>query len=139
MKLKSVISLLLFLFCFYILFFQPSWLGILLIKNPEFPFGSLISWFIIADLAYFVKSVFSPELKLKQDKKYHIVINGIFVLSIFWGVFSFFLSGNWKWVFSDMTSFIIWAVFSIVLVVLNLILVFILIIKKIRNINWFSI
>lgn len=139
MKLRSVISFLLFILCLYILFFQTSWLGILLIKNPEFPLGSLISWFMIADLAYFVKSVSPAELKFKSVKSYRSIINGILVLSIFWGVFSFALSGNWKWVFTDMTNFIIWAVFSTVLVVLNLVIVLILITKKIRNINWFSV
>lgn len=92
----------------YILFFQAELLGISLNKNSSFPLGTVISWLIVFLYSLF----FYVILPLKKKNLLQKTAKIILMLNVFpgavWGVLSYFLAGNWNFIFEDKTAFNIW-------------------------------
>lgn len=140
-QIKPTIIAFAFLFCLYILFFQAEWLGMLIIKNPEFPLGTLISCFMIIDLSYLVYSIFPVKINSKSTRNMKISMKAFFILSIFWGLFSYLLSGNWKCSFQNINNFYVWVILTFVFVLFPLsVLVFLIfrifLKKKVKQISF---
>lgn len=130
MKLKSAISLILFFFCLYILFFQPEWLGIILSEKLQFPLGTMISWFMIIDFTYFAYYLFPSNFNTQWARKSRKILKYFILFGYLWGVFSYLLAGNWSWVFTNQVNFLIWALITSILIICPLVFVLILIFKK---------
>ena len=130
-QIKPTIFAIAFLFCLYILFFQTEWLGILIIENPEFPLGTLISWFMIIDFTYFVYSLFPTNFNTQWARKSRKILKVFILFGFLWGVFSYILAGNWNWVFTSRVNFLIWVLMTSLLIICPLVFVLILIFKKI--------
>jgi hypothetical protein len=117
MKKISSFALLIFFFtCLYILFFKADWLVIILIQNPLFPLGSLISWLTIIIFALFVYTFLPSYIDITNGKVLKISAKIVVLLAVFWGPLSYFLSGNWTWSFQNKLNFFVWIIFTGILI-----------------------
>ena len=116
-RFKTIFFAVILFCCGYILFFQPEWLGIVLIRKPVVPLGTLISWVLIADYALLVNALNPFQNQIKWNKKFGIIMKIYISLSMLWGVISFLLSGNWLWSFQHQLNFLFWILFTGILVV----------------------
>jgi hypothetical protein len=130
-QIRTLFLAIAFLFCLYILIYQTEWLGIVLFEKLQFPLGTLISWFMIVDLNYFVYSIFPFEIQSNSMRIMKKSIKAFSIISIFWGVFSYLLAGNWQWSFNNMTYFIIWIIITFIFVVYPLVVTVFLVFKRI--------
>ena len=105
----------------YILIFQPEVLSIQLYSKLLLPLGTMISWCAIICISLFFYLI-SPSDNLVARRIKKILFFNM-VLAFLWGVFSYFLSGNWAFSFSNnQIGFKIWVIFSLIVVLLPLII-----------------
>ena len=130
-QLKSIVLLTAFLFGVYIFIFHPEWMGIILIHKPVFPLGTLISWFVVADFSYFVYSILPSNTQTKWERNLKKIMKVFVFLSFFWGVFSYFLAGNWTWSFHNRIYFLIWLIISALFIFSPLIVLVVIIVRKV--------
>lgn len=133
---KIVVLVVILLGCGYVLFFQHEWLGIVLVQKPVVPLGTLISWLLITDYALLVNSFHPFHTQIKLNQKFGLMMKIYVSLSMLWGISSYLLSGNWLWSFQNETKFVIWILYTALLVLFPLIVFMIYLVKKVfRNNN----
>lgn len=123
-----IIWLFLLLF-FYV--FKPEFLILNLFDQPEIPLGTALSWVILATYAFILYWLVNSQNHSKAVKRAKQILLANFILSAFWGVISFYLSGNWMFSFRNSTlNFKIWLAITALVIVLPLLVYSILGIKR---------
>jgi len=129
-KVKTLILLLVFGICLYILFFQPEWLGLVVLNKPLFPLGSLVSWLLIASFTFLVYFIFPENIKNSFDMFLKFVSKLFLFFACGWGLISFFLCGNWSFNFENKTGFFAWIFLTALILIVPLILGVVFLIRK---------
>ena len=130
-KMKSfrfIIPLIVFLGCIYLFAFQPQILLVSVFEGKSIPLGTLVSWLGLIAFVYFFYLIlpFNVNNSIEKILK-RILVLGVY-LSLFWGIVSYFLLGNWGFNFDNSTYSMVWIVLtcSIVLIPVFLTIVFVL-------------
>lgn len=131
MKLISFFLLpLLFVFNLYILFFQAEWLGIAILENPPLPLGTIVSWISIFILPLFIYQVLPLKKETGFEKRAKTFLKVIVISAAAWGIISWLLSGNWTFNFANKTYFMIWILYSALIIFSTLTVFFISVLRK---------
>lgn len=99
-----------------ILLFKSEWLGLSLFDSLSFPLGTIISWFTLILFSLVVYQFACLKRINKFEKYLKILLRVCVIISLFWGVVSFLLSGNWAFNFRNEGSFYIWIFYTGVIV-----------------------
>ena len=107
----------------------PDFLLAPILKNVKFPIGNAVTWIL---LMLFPAFFFQWFRRGKRNGKLPLILAAIALIFGFsWGIASYVLSGNWQYSFADSTNFILWLVYTALIIFLPLISLVIRIISKI--------
>jgi hypothetical protein len=106
-KLVRVIPLLLLGTCLFLLVSGSSFLLKPIIAGADFPGGTLISWVGLVSLPLsMLLNIRDFRLaSIRKYKAYRIVLIGLTLLALSWGIISYLLAGNWMFSFGDSEKF----------------------------------
>jgi len=94
--------------------------------ESNIPFGTLISWIGICAYALLFYFILPSASKLPMVKRFKKLLFFNVIFATLWGVFSFFLSGNWAFTFENVNLFYLWITITALMVLMPVISVFIL-------------
>ena len=107
----------------------PDFLIAPIFKNAKFPIGNAITWIM---LTLFPAFFFQWFRRGKRNGKLPLLLSTIaLILGFSWGITSYVLSGNWQFSFANSANFILWLVYTALIIFLPLISLVIRIISKI--------
>ncbi len=107
----------------------PDFLLAPILKNVKFPIGNAVTWIL---LMLFPAFFFHWFRRGNRNGKLPLLLTKIALMFGFsWGITSYVLSGNWQFSFADSTNFILWLVYTALIIFLPLISLVIRIISKI--------
>ncbi len=98
-------------------------------KNAKFPIGNAITWIM---LTIFPSFFFQWFRRGKRNGKLYLLLTTIaLIFGLSWGIISYIFSGNWQYSFADSTNFILWLVYTALIIFLPLISLVIRILSQI--------
>jgi hypothetical protein len=117
MKKIKLLVLVIFVACLFILFFKSEWLVFALLIKPAVPLGTLIFWLLLVSYSLLLNSLLPDNSGIRVIKISKCLLNYLLYLSIFWGIFSYLLSGNWAFNFTNKINFTIWIIYTALIII----------------------
>ncbi len=101
-----------------------------ILKEPYVPAGTLISWVVLISFPYLFVALSKRSTPMSRGLKiFRIVVKFALGMGILWGFVSYFLSGNWNYVFTNEKRAMIWIIYTVLIVLLPILslLIFLLV------------
>lgn len=131
-KTKIILLLILVVSAVIVLVFRPELLSYRLSERQNIPLGTFVSWigiFAYAAFWYVVLPAKNNDLILRIVERAKRI--NLF-LAVLWGIFSFWVSGNWAFTFKNSSqNFKTWIGFTALIALLPLLLLLFLGIRRI--------
>lgn len=129
-KIKLIVCPVIVAFGLLIMVFKPEVLSVPLVGG--FPVGSAVIWLTLICWSLTFLFLVSLRFHSKTDFLLLKTLKVAFVFSALWGFISFFLSGNWAFVFKNrQIEFLVWMALTGVTILLPLFSFIIFLISKI--------
>lgn len=119
-RISIVVLLILLVVCIVLTVSKPELLTENTLAIKTLPFGNLLSWVIIFAYALLMQLLYPHKSSSVFEKVFSKLIFLNAICALFWGLISFFLAGNWSFVFADGPRFQLWIGFAVWLIVLPL-------------------
>lgn len=103
-----------------IFIFFPNWLVLDFPLKKNVPLGTIISWIGIAVYALLFYLIFQKKSFIKIIPKL-LFFN--LLLSVFWGLISFLLSGNWSFNFKGGNFMLVWKIYTGFILIIPIVIV----------------
>jgi len=131
-KTKIILLLILLASAVIVLVLKPELPGYRLSESHNIPLGTFVSWigiFAYAAFWYLVLPAKSSDFVLKIIERAKRI--NLF-LAVFWGIFSYWISGNWAFTFrNNPQNFKAWIGFTALIVLLPLLLLLLAAVRRI--------
>lgn len=110
-----------------------------ILKEPFVPAGTLISWAFLIGFPYlFIVLSERAGQKSRSLKIFRAVVKFALGMGILWGFVSYFLSGNWNYIFTNEKKALTWIAYTGLIVVLPVLsfMIFMMVIVIQKLIHW---
>jgi hypothetical protein len=97
----------------YLMIYEPTILKIELVEGVGFPMGTVISWLLVLLIPLFFYLILSVKNDTSMEGHLKLILKFLTFSGLLWGVISYFLSGNWNFVFQKEQHFYIWIAYTV--------------------------